>query len=103
MATQTYELLELERTGHIATITLNRPDRLNALNPQLVADFHAVLDEIAEDLEIRAVVVTGAGRGFCSGADVARQLESLQERRRLPPRDQASRRWPRICSAFPSR
>ena len=78
MATRTYELLNLERTGHIATITLNRPDRLNALNPALVADFHAALDEIADDLDIRAVVVTGAGRGFCSGADVARQLESLQ-------------------------
>ena len=78
MAARSYDLLDLERSGHIATITLNRPEKLNALNPALVADFHAALDEIAEDLETRVVVVTGAGRGFCSGADVGRQLESLQ-------------------------
>ena len=78
MAVRTYELLSFERTGHVGTITLNRPEKLNALNPQLVSEFHTVLDEIAEDLDIRVVVITGAGRGFCSGADVNRQLESLQ-------------------------
>ncbi len=79
MVVRSYEMLSLERTGHVAIITLNRPEKLNALNPPLVAEFHAALDEIAsEEDTIRAVIVTGAGRGFCSGADVNRQLESLQ-------------------------
>ncbi|CAI8056345.1 3-hydroxypropionyl-coenzyme A dehydratase [Geodia barretti] len=78
MVVRSYELLSVERTGHVATITLNRPEKLNALNPPLVAEFHAALDEIASEEDIRVVIVTGAGRGFCSGADVNRQLESLQ-------------------------
>ena len=78
MVIRSYELLSLERTGHVATITLNRPEKLNALNPPLVAEFHEALDEIASEEDIRVVIVTGAGRGFCSGADVNRQLESLQ-------------------------
>ena len=78
MVVRSYELLSVERTDHVATITLNRPEKLNALNPPLVAEFHAALDEIASEEDIRVVIVTGAGRGFCSGADVNRQLESLQ-------------------------
>jgi enoyl-CoA hydratase/carnithine racemase len=78
MVVRSYELLSVERTGHVAIITLNRPEKLNALNPPLVAEFHAALDEIASEEDIRVVIVTGAGRGFCSGADVNRQLESLQ-------------------------
>ena len=80
MVVSSYELLKLDREGHVATVTLSRPEKLNALSAELVAEFHAVLDEIDAENDIRAVVLTGAGRGFCSGADVNRQLESLEGR-----------------------
>src|SRR5688500_578 len=66
-----YETVIVERDGFVATITLNRPDMINALNPQITRAFHAALDEIGADDSIRAVIVTGAGRGFCSGADLS--------------------------------
>lgn len=62
-------LLETIRPG-IALITLNRPDRLNAMSIELVGDLHARLDEIAADPDCRVVILTGAGRGFCSGLDL---------------------------------
>ncbi len=66
-----FQHIELQRHAHIAVITLQRPDRLNALNRQMTQELHDVLDQLAADFpEIRAVVITGAGRGFCSGADV---------------------------------
>ncbi|MBI2856315.1 MAG: enoyl-CoA hydratase/isomerase family protein [Chloroflexi bacterium] len=78
MAVSTYEALKLERTGHIAIITLNRPEKLNALDPTLTSDLHRALDDLATENDIRTIVITGAGRGFCSGADVNQQLESLE-------------------------
>ena len=65
-----YEAVKLEKEGNLATITLNRPDRLNAVNNQLRQDLHAALDEVAADDAIRAVILTGEGRAFCAGADV---------------------------------
>ncbi|HEY9264097.1 MAG TPA: enoyl-CoA hydratase-related protein [Mycobacterium sp.] len=55
----------------IAVLTLNRPDKLNALSYELVEDLHAALDAIRLDNVCRAVVLTGAGRGFCSGLDMS--------------------------------
>ncbi len=54
----------------IAVITLNRPEKLNALSPELVEELHRTLDAIAEDVDCRVVVLTGAGRGFCAGLDL---------------------------------
>lgn len=51
-------------------VTLNRPDRLNALKRETVARFNATLDKLATDPDCRAVIITGAGRGFCSGQDL---------------------------------
>jgi enoyl-CoA hydratase/carnithine racemase len=63
--------LELTRPRpDIALLTLNRPDKLNALNHGLVEDLHATLDDIRADDHCRVVVLTGAGRGFCSGLDL---------------------------------
>lgn len=54
----------------IAVLTLNRPEKLNALNYELVEDLHANLDAIRANNDCRVVVITGAGRGFCSGLDL---------------------------------
>ena len=58
----------------IATITLNRPDRLNAWTTPLARRYYAALDTAAADDDVRVIVLTGAGRGFCAGAD----MDSLQ-------------------------
>jgi enoyl-CoA hydratase len=54
----------------ITMITLNRPDRLNTLNSELVTEFSEVLSEVALDRRCRVVILTGAGRGFCAGLDL---------------------------------
>ena len=56
----------------VATITLNRPDKLNAWTSEMDADVHAAIDGAAADDAVRAIVITGAGRGFCAGADMSR-------------------------------
>ncbi|HYL86233.1 MAG TPA: enoyl-CoA hydratase-related protein [Candidatus Angelobacter sp.] len=58
------------RHGGIATVVLNRPDRLNALNNELALGLNDALSRIAEDDSVRVVVLTGAGRAFCSGGDL---------------------------------
>ena len=60
----------IERDGHVATITLNRPDRLNAISGPMLTDLSRMLIECDADREVRAVVITGAGRGFCAGLDL---------------------------------
>ncbi|MBW3664317.1 MAG: enoyl-CoA hydratase/isomerase family protein [Actinobacteria bacterium] len=57
-------------TRGIAQLTLDRPDRLNALSHELVGDLHTALDVLATDRDCRAIVLTGAGRGFCAGFDL---------------------------------
>jgi len=57
--------------GHIATITFNRPDRLNALLPDMIHTYSNLLDFADADPHVRVIIVTGAGRGFCSGADLS--------------------------------
>jgi len=76
MAVRDYELLKLKIIGHVAVITLNRPEKLNALNTQLIVDLHSALDELSSKDVIRVVILTGAGRGFCSGADVNELLDN---------------------------
>jgi enoyl-CoA hydratase/carnithine racemase len=56
----------------VATITLNRPDKLNAMNGEMYSGLLAALDETDGDDRVRAVIVTGAGRAFCAGADLSR-------------------------------
>jgi enoyl-CoA hydratase/carnithine racemase len=65
-----YETLQTELRDGIFTLTLNRPDRLNAFNVQMMHDMLRVLDEIDANDDARVVIVTGAGRGFCAGADL---------------------------------
>ena len=65
-----FELLELERSGAAATVTLNRPGALNAWNEQLAGELDRVIAEVGREDAIRALLITGAGRAFCAGADV---------------------------------
>jgi 2-(1,2-epoxy-1,2-dihydrophenyl)acetyl-CoA isomerase len=67
-----FETVLFERRNGVAYVTLNRADRLNALDRQLVVDLLAAAREIAGDASIRAVLLTGAGRAFCSGADIVK-------------------------------
>lgn len=59
--------------GHVATITLNRPEKLNAFSNEMLDQWQASIVRASEDQGVRVVIVTGAGRGFCSGADVGRE------------------------------
>ena len=65
-----FDTLLFERRGAIAHVTLNRPDRLNALNLALITDLRSAAAAIDSDRDIRAAVLTAAGRAFCSGADL---------------------------------
>lgn len=73
--TKRFETIEYERRGAIGLITLNRPDRLNAINEQMLDDLDQVLDDIEPDDDVRVVVLQGAGRSFCSGFDLKDEAE----------------------------
>lgn len=70
-----YETILYDKVGPVLTITLNRPEALNAINPQMTAELHGALDAADADAEIRAIILTGAGRGFSAGFDIARRPE----------------------------
>jgi enoyl-CoA hydratase/carnithine racemase len=70
------EVVLFEVAGGVATVTLNRPDRLNAWTGELERAYFGALDECAAREDVRAIVVTGAGRGFCAGADME-DLEAI--------------------------
>ena len=67
-----------QRQDAVATITLNRPDRLNAIDDGIRQGLAAALDAVDREREIRVAVITGAGRGFCSGGDVEKMIELKQ-------------------------
>jgi len=64
-----------EVRGAVALLTLNRPQSLNSFTRQMHRDLRAALDRVEADRSIRAVVITGAGRGFCAGADLAQEFD----------------------------
>jgi enoyl-CoA hydratase/carnithine racemase len=66
------------REGAVGTVTINRPDKLNAFAGRMRQDAAAALHELREDPAIRVIVVTGAGRAFCAGADIAYMRQLLE-------------------------
>ncbi len=77
--THNYEQIIYEVADHVATVTLNRPEALNARTPTMLKELGQAFDQLRDDTDVRAVVVTGAGRAFCAGADVkawSNRLES---------------------------
>lgn len=66
-----FETIELAIADGVARLTLNRPDRLNSFTVQMHGEVAAALDEIERDGAVRALVLTGAGRGFCAGQDLS--------------------------------
>ncbi len=65
-----YETVKLEVANGVATLTLNRPDRMNAFTPQMALDMIAAFNETDANDDVRVVIVTGEGRAFCAGADL---------------------------------
>jgi len=65
-----YELIKVDMDGKVAIITLNRPESLNAINAQLHTELEDIFADVAQDDDVNVVVLTGAGRAFCSGGDV---------------------------------
>jgi len=105
-----YKLLILERDGPIATITLNRPDVGNAFNIFLMNELDAAIREVGMDSDIRAVIMTGAGKHFSTGidlsmfADLGKQAAELNEEQRtqamLDPEDQTYGKGTLIATVF---
>jgi len=71
MSTVSQKTIKLERRDGVTILTLNRPDVLNALNLEIMAEARAAMAAFAKDEEARVLLLTGAGRGFCAGADLA--------------------------------
>jgi enoyl-CoA hydratase/carnithine racemase len=72
-----FETLRYEIEDQVLVLTMNRPERLNAFNSQMQREFLEALDHADTDDEIRAVIVTGEGRGFCAGADLSKGAETF--------------------------
>jgi 2-(1,2-epoxy-1,2-dihydrophenyl)acetyl-CoA isomerase len=86
----TYKCLLYEVKDGIATLTLNRPERLNALGDTLREDLQDAVTRASADPEVRVMIVTGAGRGFCSGGDVKAMNERRESRAERPLTDKVA-------------
>src|ERR1700719_1144675 len=80
-----YETIKYEVAEQILTITLNRPDKLNAFNGAMMTEMIAAFDAADAGDEIRAIIVTGAGRGFCAGADLSSGANTFDRDARRAP------------------
>ncbi|MGB0916606.1 MAG: enoyl-CoA hydratase-related protein [Flavobacteriales bacterium] len=72
----TFDNLDFKIDEGVAVITLNRPDKLNSFDDSLAANLQATLDKCMEDKTVRCVLITGAGRGFCAGQDLAEAVSA---------------------------
>jgi enoyl-CoA hydratase/carnithine racemase len=82
VSAMTTEQITTDLTERVLTITLNRPERLNAWTAQMGEELRAAFDVADADDDVRAIIVTGAGRGFCAGADLASGGDTFDARKR---------------------
>lgn len=75
-----YEHIDITESHNIVTITLNRPEKLNALVGHMRRDLAEALEEAGSDHSVRVVIITGAGRGFCAGGDVPYMAELIERK-----------------------
>ncbi len=87
----TYQFIDLQVDAGIATLTLNRPDKRNAMSDDMRTEFIHALERVAADKAIRALVLTGAGKGFCAGGDIA----GMERRMNAPTGEIAFNGWHR--------
>src|SRR5258707_5688118 len=80
----TYEQIKYEANDGILTITLNRPDKLNAFTGKMLSELLDAIDRSDRDDDVRAVVFSGAGRGFCAGADLPGPANTFNAQNRAP-------------------
>jgi enoyl-CoA hydratase/carnithine racemase len=74
-----YQCINWEIEDNILTLTLNRPEKLNAFNHQMLDELLSALDNANHQDEVRAIIITGAGKGFCAGADLSGGQESFEK------------------------
>jgi 2-(1,2-epoxy-1,2-dihydrophenyl)acetyl-CoA isomerase len=95
MTTTTHQHLLVSTSGSVQTITLNRPDHLNALTAQLAEDIQAAVHAASTNDDVRVIVLTGAGRGFCAGLDLtnapSKPFDEQSRNARLDPLGWVSR------------
>ena len=87
----TYSFIDFQVQEGIAIITLNRPDKRNAMSDDMRSEFIAALERVAADKAIRALVLTGAGKGFCAGGDIS----GMERRMNAPAGEVAFNGWHR--------
>src|SRR3990172_9070160 len=85
-----YETLQIEKSNKVATVTLNRPERLNAVNGVMHNELERFFGEANSDSEINAIVLTGAGRAFRAGGDISRFRSASPPPGGPPPKIQAT-------------
>ena len=83
MNLSSYEALKLERNNGILTITLNRPDTLNAIDDDMDKELSRVFIEAGHDADTRVIVLTGAGRAFSAGGDIEEMQKVIDEPQRF--------------------
>jgi enoyl-CoA hydratase/carnithine racemase len=86
-----YSLIQLQVEGGVATLTLNRPDKRNAMSDAMRSEFIDALERVTADKAIRALVLTGAGKGFCAGGDIS----GMEKRMNAPTGEIAFNGWHR--------
>lgn len=75
-----YEFILLQRQGDVGIVTLNRPERMNAMTYEMSQEYSDAVAELNDDPSIGSIVITGAGRSFCAGVDISRFEDNVREK-----------------------